>query len=195
MKLFYQPGACSLANHIALREAGLNFELSRVSRGDKRTEDGRDFRSINPKGYVPALELSDGTVLTENLAIQVYVAERSGRLLAKEGSARWRALEALAFMTSEIHGNFKPIFAGAELPAKEQAETLLVRHFTLLDGQLGDRPFLIGEEMTIADCYLFVMLFWADMKGITISDRLAAYREWLRGLPSVGAALAAEALA
>lgn len=195
MKLFYQPGACSLANHIALREVGLEFTLSRVARGDKRAEDGRDFRSINPKGYVPALELSDGTVLTENLAILVYIAERQGRLLAKEGLERWRALEALAFMTSEVHGNFKPIFASAAPSERERAAALLVRHFALLDDQLGSRPFLIGEEMTIADGYLFVMLLWAAMKGITISDRLAAWREQLRLRPSVAMALAAEGLA
>src|ERR1700749_1847712 len=109
MILYYAPGGCSLADHIALIEAGLPCTLVKVDR-DKRTEDGRDFGTINPKGYLPALELKAGTILTENLAILAYSAHQSGALLPADGVDRWRALEAISFMTTEFHPNFRPFF-------------------------------------------------------------------------------------
>jgi glutathione S-transferase len=195
MILYYAPGACSLADHIALIEAGLPYKLVRVHR-DKRTEDGRDFRTINPKGYTPALELNDGTVLTENLTILAYIANEAGRLLPEEGIGRWRALEATNFMTTEIHNSFKPLFySDATQAEKDKARQMLNKRFATIAEQLGDKPFLVGDRMTIADPYLFVMLTWAAMFKIELPERLSGYLVQMKTEPSVGRALAEEGLA
>ncbi|WP_024509897.1 glutathione S-transferase N-terminal domain-containing protein [Bradyrhizobium sp. ARR65] len=195
MILYQHAGACSLADHIALIEAGLPYKLVSINR-DKRTDDGRDFMAINPRGFVPTLELDDGTVLTENLAILAYIAHQSGTLLPAEGITRWRALEATSFMTTEIHGNFKPFFhSDATQAEKDKARQKLLKHFASLADQLGDKPFLLGEWMTIADPYLFVMLMWADRHGIEISERLRTYFARMKQLPSIAQALAEEGLA
>jgi glutathione S-transferase len=194
MILYYVPGACSLADHIALIEAGLPYQLTSIDRA-KRTADGRDFLAINPKGYVPTLELDDGTLLTENLAILVYIAEQRGTLLPKQGIARFRALEATSFMTTEIHGNLKPFFrvdAGPE--EKSRAQQQLLRHFALLAAQLGEQPFLLGDRLTIADPYLFWALRWAPIHGIALPERLRTYYARMLQLPSVRQALAEEGL-
>ncbi len=194
MILYYAPGGCSQASHIALIEAGLPHTLVKVGR-DRRLDDGRDFNLINVKGYTPALDLGDGTILTENLAILAYIADRSGKLLAGEGLERWRALEATTFMTTEIHRNFVPFFrGGSEQEKAAAAQSLLIRFGTLSD-QLGDKPFLIGAQITIADCYLFIMLAWAAMTGVAVPPRLGAYLTRLKHVPSVAQALAAEGLA
>jgi glutathione S-transferase len=194
MILYYAPGACSQASHIALIEAGLPHQIVKVGR-DRVTEDGRDFNRINPKGYTPALDLGDGAILTENLAILAYVADRSGQLLAASGMARWRALEATAFMTTEVHRQFLPFFRDGSAEAKEAAAQMLQKRFATLAEQLGDQPFLIGAQMTIADCYLFVMLSWAAMMEIPVGPRLDSYRERMQTVPSVAQALRAEQLA
>ena len=194
MILYYAPAACSQASHIALNEAEIPHRLIKVGR-DRRTEDGADFNRINSKGYTPALDLGDGTILTENLAILVYIAEKSGKLLAKDGLQRWRALEATAFMTSEIHRSFTPFFRDGTAQEKEQAAQMLRMRFGTLDEQLGDKEFLVGEQMTIADCYLFIMLSWAFMMGITLPQRLVDYSTRMKALPSVARTLSAEGLA
>lgn len=190
MILYYVPGACSLAVHIALVETGLAYSLISVDRA-KQTEDGRDFMTINPKGYIPALQLDDGTVLTENLAILAYIAHQTGKLLAADGLARWRALEAVAFMTTELHGNFKPLFyPDSSDEVKNKARQMLAKRFATLADQLGGRSFLVGDEMTIADAYLFVMLMWASKHKIDVSTDFAAYSAELKARPSVAQALA-----
>lgn len=194
MILYYAPGACSQASHIALVEAGLPHALVKVDH-ERRTEDGRDFNLINVKGYTPALDLGDGTILTENLAILAYIADKSGTLLAKDGLDRWRALEATAFMTTEIHRNFMPFFRGGTEQQKEQAAQALLMRFGTLSDQLGEKMFLIGEQMTIADCYLFIMLAWAALMGVAVPPRLADYAARMKTVPSVAQALAAEGLA
>ncbi len=195
MILYYTPGGCSQATHIALIETGASYQLVKVGR-DKRTEDGRDFNTINGKGYTPALQLEDGTVLTESLAILAYLAESSGRLLAVEGAERWRTVEALEFMTTEIHGQFRPFFRPeSSSAAKQEAARNLARRFGTLDAQLGDRDFLVGEDMTIADAYLFVMLSWAAMMGVPAPERLASYHARLRARPAIAKALVDEGLA
>lgn len=194
MILYYAPGACSQASHIALIEADISHRLVKVGR-DRRTDDGADFNLINSKGYTPALDLGDGTILTENLAILVYIAEKSGKLLAKDGVERWRALEATTFMTTEIHRNFIPFFRDGTSQEKEKAaQTLLVRFGTISE-QLSNKAFLVGEQMTIADCYLFVMLSWAAMMGIVLPQRLSDHLTRMKGLPSVTKMLSAEGLA
>lgn len=196
MKLFYVPGACSLANHIALIEAGLAYELVPIDRQKRTTPDGRDFSTINPKGYVPTLELDDGTVLTENLAILAFIADRAGSLLPKQGLPHFRVLEATAFMTSEIHGNFKPFFyPDASQEEKDRARKKLIKHFGTLAEQLGDRAFLVGDHLTIADTYLFVMLRWAAHHGIEVPSLFEGYSARLKQLPSVARALTEEGLA
>jgi glutathione S-transferase len=195
MILYYAPGGCSQASHIALIEAAMSYQLVKVGR-DKQTDDGRDFKAINPKGYTPALELDDGRILTESLAILAYIADKSGKLLAKDGLDRWRALEATAFMTTEFHGNFRPFFyPDATEAERDKAGKMLVMRFGTIAEQLGDKNFLVGEQMTIADAYLFVMLAWAAMMGIAVSERLVAYSARMRSVPSVAKALAEEGLA
>ncbi len=194
MILYYAPGACSQACHIALVEAKLPHQLVKVGR-DRRTEDGRDFNLINAKGYTPALDLGDGTILTENLAILAWIADSSGKLLAKDGLERWRALEATAFMTSEIHRGFTPFFRDGTEQEKEKARQSLITRFSTLSEQLGEKQFLIGEQMTIADCYLFVMLSWAGMMGVPVPGPLNDYLTRMKSLPSVSTVLAAEGLA
>jgi glutathione S-transferase len=195
MILYYRAGACSLADHIALIEAGLSYKLVCIKEG-KRTEDGRDFLAINPRGYVPALELDDGTVLTENLAILAYIADHGRTLLPEEGITRWRALEATSFMTTEIHGNFRPFFyPDATEAEKERARQRLLKHFASLAAQLSDKPFLLGDQVTIADPFLFVMLMWASYNGIEVPERLQHYFARMKATPSVARALAEEGLA
>ncbi|OPA87635.1 glutathione S-transferase [Pseudomonas fluorescens] len=193
MILYYFPGGCSQACHIALIEGGLPHQLVKVGR-ERRTEDGQDFNLINGKGYTPALELDDGTVLTEGLAILVFIAEQSGQLLAKEGLARWRALEATAFMSTEIHRNFIPLFRGGSEQEKAQAAQTLLMRFGTLSEQLGEREFLVGAQMTIADCYLFIMLCWAARMGVAVPARLDGYLTRMKQIPSVAKALVAEGL-
>lgn len=194
MILYYAPGACSQASHIALNAAGIPHQLVKVDR-ERRTEDGRDFNLINSKGYTPALDLGDGVILTENLAILAYIAAQSGKLMPKEGLAHWRVLEALAFMTTEIHRGFMPFFRGGTDEEKAQAAETLALRFGTLDDQMGDQPFLLGEQMTIADCYLFVMLCWAVMMGVAVPSRLTAYLARMKDVPAVAKTLAAEGLA
>jgi glutathione S-transferase len=195
MILYYAPGGCSQASHIALIEAAMSYRLVKVGR-DKQTDDGRDFKTINSKGYTPALDLGDGTILTESLAILVYIADKSGKLLAKDGIDRWRALEATEFMTTELHGNFRPLFyPDATEVEKDKARKMLVMRFGTVAEQLGARNFLVGSQMTIADAYLYVMLAWAAMKGIAVSEPLVAYSARMKTLPAVAKALTEEGLA
>ena len=193
MNLYYAPGACSLADHIALNEAGIPYTLIGIDRA-KRTADGRDFLAVNPRGYVPALELDDGTVLTENLAILAYIAQRSDGLFAEAGIMPWRALEAISFMSTAIHGNLVPFFKNLPDAEKERARSALATHFASLADQLGDRPFLLGERITIADAYLFWCLRSAPASGIEVPGPLQAFYTRMTELPSVRTALAEEGL-
>ena len=193
MKLYYAPGACSLADHIALNEAGIACDLIGIDRA-KRTEDGRDFLKINPRGYVPALELDDGAVLTENLAILAYIAQQSDGLFAEAGMTPWRALEAISFMSTAIHGNLVPFFKNLSDDEKARARSALASHFATLADQLGDRPFLLGDRITVADPYLFWCLRSAPVSGIELPERLQAFFVRMNKLPSVQKALDEEGL-
>ena len=196
MKLYYAPGACSLADHIAIEEAGLAADLVKVDLKDKTTETGEDYHKINPKGYVPALALDNGETLTENIAVLLYIAARSGKLLPAEDMPRWRVIETTAFVSTELHNSFKPFFVpGAGEAAKDDSKTLLADRFQRMADLLGDRAFIVGEEMSIADCYLFVMLLWAIGKfGLDVPAPLKDYLERLKRRPAVVRALAAEGL-
>jgi glutathione S-transferase len=195
VKLFYHAGACSLASHIALIEAGMSYHLVTINM-EKQTSDGRDFMKINPKGFIPALELDDGTVLAESLAILVYIAHRAGgALLAEDGFLRWKAMEDTSFMTTEIHGNFKPFWKNASEAEKDKGRNMLVTHFNTIAGELGDKRFLLGDRMTIADPYLFVMLMWAARHGIEVPEQFESYFSRMKEMPCVAQALVEEGLA
>jgi glutathione S-transferase len=195
MKLFFRPGACSLAAHITLIETGMPYELVKVGRA-KQTSDGRDFLQINPKGYVPAIEREhkhDRFVMTESLAILVYIAHESAKLLPEDGPVRWTALEALAYMTTEIHGNFKPLWRKAPQADQDQARVQLTKHFGIIAAVLGPQNFLAGPKITIADPYLYVMLRWANHHGIEV-PQFDSYFAGMKKRPAVAQALAQEGL-
>lgn len=195
MKLYYAPGACSLADHIALAESGLPYSLAKVDLKQKTLEDGGDYLAINPKGYVPALDLGQGIVLTENIAILSYLADRAGAMVPREGLGRFRALELLGFISTELHKNFKPFFnpAASELEKEEAAATLGKRFETLVRA-LDGRDFLIDDRFSVADCYAFVMLGWAMKNDLDVPAVLQAYHARLKQRPAVQRALAEEGL-
>jgi glutathione S-transferase len=198
MRLYYSPGACSLAPHIIIREAGLKASLDRVSFGDKRTtEDGRDYFAINPQGSVPTLDLDNGETLTENAVVLQYLASIAETDLApKEGMAHWRLLETLNFIATELHKGFSPLFHKPSAEARETIMKQLRSRLALLEGKLGDKQFLLGDRFTIADAYAFVALRWAHRFGVDHSGAgaLLAYFERLKARASVRAALAEEGL-
>lgn len=175
MKLYYAPGACSLADHIALVESGLPFETEQVDLKARTTASGGDYKQVNPKGYVPALALDEGGVLTENIAILSYIADRSGRLAPDGPLGTSRLLEALAYISTELHKGFKPFFSpDADDADRDHAREALLKRFALFEDKLANQPFALGEGFTVADCYLFVMLFWARNKAqIDLPQRLS----------------------
>ena len=141
MKLYFAPGACSLASHIALNAAGLPFDRVKVDLKAKTTDAGEDFKAINPKGYVPALELDDGEVLTENIAVLSYIGGMAPALFPAEGMPHWRTLETLAFVSTELHKNFAPFFnPAADEAARDAARKTLSQRFDLIEAQLGRPP-------------------------------------------------------
>jgi glutathione S-transferase len=193
MKLYYSPGACSLADHIALHQAGLSFEHEKVDLKAKRTEGGADFTTINPKGYVPVLTLDSGQTLTENIAILDWVAHQNEALRPSGAMGHSRLVEALAFISTEIHKSFKPFFAGAGDEEKKKAGELILKRMSYLaETMKGD--FLFGAEVSVADCYLFVMLLWAGKNGLEVPAKLVTFRERMMELPSVQKAMTHEGL-
>lgn len=193
MKLYYSPGACSLADHIALHEAGLSFEREKVDLRAKVTESGADFRAINPKGYVPALALDSGEVLSENIAILDWIAHQDRALAPAGAMGHTHLLEALAYISTEIHKSFKPFFAGASDEDKAKAAHMIVHRMQYLaDTMQGD--FLFGEAISVADCYLFVMLLWARKMAVEAPTKLVAFRDRMMDRPSVKTAMGHEGL-
>ncbi len=197
MKLYYMPGACSLSPHIALREAGLDFELVKVGR-DKRTADGEDFLQINPFGYVPALRLATGEILTEGPAIVQYIADLKPELgLAPANGTldRYRLQSVLGLINSEIHkaigGLFNPDLDEA---AKAAALSKIDTRLQQTEALLGDRPWLVGDRFTVADAYLYVVTSWLAFFRIDIGKwpAIAAHNERVGNRPAVQAARDAE---
>jgi len=192
MKLYYSPGACSLADHIALLEVGAKFETEAVDIRTKRTASGEDFRTINPKGYVPALVLDDCETLTENIAVLDWIAEQYPQLRRNGSLSRTRQLEMLAFISTEIHIAFKPLWHGAAEADKQQARTKVASLLAFTAARMqGD--YLFGAELSAADCYLFVMLRWAGRFGIAIPENLLGLQARMELRPSVQRALREEA--
>lgn len=193
MKLYYSPMACSLADHIALREAGFAFETERVDLRAHRTESGRDFHEINAKGYVPALLLNDGELLTENVAVLDWIASQSPSLMVTGPLGRTRVLEALTYITTEIHRAFKPMWHGGDAAELAKAGEAIAKLFEPVVRALqGD--YLFGDRPSVADFYLFVMLLWAERFGVATPAPLIALRERLRQRPAVRAAMIHEGL-
>jgi len=200
MKLYFSPSACSFSPHIALREAGIDFELVKVDlKNHKLAADGSDYNAINPKGYVPVLELDNGERLTEGPAIVQYIADlepERGLAPAAGSFERYRLQEWLAFINSEVHKGFSPLFRPTTPEeTRTSAREALSNRLTYIAKHLDRNEFLMGKQFTVADGYLFTVLSWGQWVGIDINDwpSLAAYVARVGSRPSVIAAKAAEA--
>ena len=173
MKLYYSPGACSLASHIALYETGLPFEIDRLIKTTKMTVGGEDFMQINPKGYVPTIKLDDGSILTEGAAVLQYIADQKpdSGLAPKAGTMeRYRLQEWLTFISSEIHKSFSPLFnKDASEDVKNYARNMLSKRLVYAETQLANKPYLMGDHFTVADAYFFVVMGWSNHVGYDLS--------------------------
>ena len=193
MKLYFSPGACSLASHIALREAGLPVELVRVA--DRKLKDGTDYLGINPKGYVPAIQLDDGQVLTEGAALLQYIGDQvpASGLIPRPGTLeRFRANEWLTYISSEIHKGFSPLFnKDLKDDAKAVLRARLESRFGVLEQHLAKNKHLMGDQFTVADAYLYTVISWSAGVGIDLGrwPHLAAYRQSIADRPKVREAL------
>lgn len=193
MKLYYSPGACSLADHIALHEAKMTFDCERVDLKSKETESGRNYNELNPKSYVPMLEMDDGTRLTENIAILSWIAQREPSLAPKGNLSDIRLLEMLAFISTEVHKQFGRVFKPTS-DAEAQAAREKLRHKFDLLSQMMKGEYLFGAEASVADAYLFTMLLWADKLKVGVPQALADFAERMRSRPAVKLALQHEGL-
>ena len=195
MKLYYFPGACSLSPHIVAVEAGLSTGLEKVDLKTHKTESGGDYSKINPRGYVPALELDDGTMLFEGPAIALYLADRKPamKLAPAEGTpARYQLISWLAFIGTEIHKQFAPMFQGGTDIEQVKAKKKIAARFDYVNGELAGKTYLLGDDFTVADAYLFVMLTWATKTGIDMPGNVKAYYTRIAKRPAVQQALASE---
>lgn len=200
MKLYYAPSACSMAVHIALRETGQKFELVKVDLRQHKTESGEDYYRINPKGYVPALQIDNGEVLTEDAVLLQYAADRKpdSSLAPKAGSMeRYRLMEWLNFISSEIHKTLGALFNPKITPEwKEDRIALFGRRCDFLVKTLDSKPYLMGDKFTIADAYLFTILGWANYFKLDMSKwpALKEYADRIAARPAVKEAMKAEGL-
>jgi len=201
MKLYYKPGACSLASHIVLNEVGQSFDLEKTDTETGKTESGEDFSQVNPNGYVPAVRIDSGQVITENAAILQFLGgldPKSG-LAPKEGLPAIRLRELLSFLSSELHKAFSPFFSGTKLNAEDRAraEAMVAKRVVHLERQLADgRTFLLGDDFTVADAYAFVVLNWANFVGIKLTQwpQVKDFTARVLQRPSVVKAMKAEGL-
>jgi len=200
MKLYYAPGACSLSPHIVARELGIDIDLEKTDTKAKRTASGVDFLTINPKGYVPTIELDDGQVLTEGPALVQYLADRKPEagLVPPAGTIeRYRMQEMLGYINSELHKTYSPLFNDAT-PQETRNERLayLKKRYALLDQQLAKQPYLFGDRFSVADAYLFVVTNWANFVKLDLSGfpNVLAFQKRVAARPAVKAAMKAEGL-
>jgi len=200
MKLYYSPGTCSLSPHIALHEAGLPFQAVMASTKTHKLADGTDYYGINPKGYVPLLELDDGQRLSEGPAIVQYIADLApaSKLAPPAGTLeRYRLMEWLNFISSELHKGFSPLFTpGMPEEAKTMARNKLGDRLAWVNGQLEGRPYLMGDTFTVADAYLFTVASWGKFVAVDIAPftTLTAFMARVAARPAVQAAMKAEGL-
>ena len=200
MKLFFSPGACSLAPHIVLKETRQAFTLEKVDTGTHTTADGADYYAINPKGAVPVLELENGERLTEGPIIAQYLADKAGRadLLPAAGSMdRYRVMEWQNYITSELHKTFTPLFnPDMDSSAKKTLAGVLRKKYEWVNTQLQSRDYLLGQSFTVADAYLFAVTGWAKYVSLDLADlkHLQDFLARVAGRPAVREALKAEGL-
>jgi glutathione S-transferase len=200
MKLYYAPGACSQAPHIVAREAGLSIDLANVRFPDKVTDDGEKLTDVNPKGAVPTLRLDDGEVLTENAVILQYLADRapgSELALPSSGIERYRLLEWLNFIATELHKGFAPLWNPATPDDFKQAtREALGKKFDYLQEKIGEGPYILGGRFSILDAYAFAVLNWTRIHGIDIArwPGLSSYLARIAERPAVQETLRAEGL-
>lgn len=200
MKLYFSPGACSMAPHIVLREAGYRFDLDKVDHATKRTAAGEDFTKVNPNGYVPALRLDDGQVLTEGAAIMQYLADRKPEsgLAPKAGTMeRYRLMEWLNFISSEVHKTLGALFNPQITPEwRDSHIALFGRRCDRLVRALGNKPYLMGDQFSVADAYLFTVLSWSGHLKVDMGKwpTLKDYMERVNARPAVKEAMRAEGL-
>lgn len=200
MKLYYSPGACSLASHIALSEAGVKFELVKTALQTHTLADGTDYYQVTPKGQVPLLELDDGARLSEGPVILQYIADHApGTGLAPAAGTmdRYRVMEWLNFITSELHKGYSPLF-NPKMPneAKEIFVANLKNKYALVDAKLEGKDYLMGSKFTVADAYLFTVTNWAPKVGVDLTGlrNLEAFMERMKARPAVQNALKGEGL-
>jgi glutathione S-transferase len=200
MKLYYSPGACSLSPHIVANEAGLAIDLEKVNLAEHKTESGQDYMAVNPKGYVPALRLDDGSVLTEGPAIVQYLADQkpaSGLAPAAGTIDRYRLQEWLNFIGTELHKSFSPLFNKASSDdVKNTAKTSVNKRLGYLNDQLASRQYLMGGNFTVADAYAFTIVNWTNFVGIDLKPypNVGAFMGRVAARPKVQETLKAEGL-
>lgn len=199
MKLYYSPGACSLAPHIITREAGLDLEFVKVRLPSHTTEDGGDYYAINPRGYVPALTLDDGSLLTEAAVVIQYLADQnvsSGLMPPYDTIERVRAQQWLVFIATELHKSFGPLFHGGSDEVRDMFTARLATRFTELEGHFADNRYLMGDDFRAPDAYAFTVLRWAPLQKIDLSPypNITAYVDRVAARPKVRAAMEAEGL-
>jgi glutathione S-transferase len=200
MKLYYSPGACSLSPHIVASEAGLAIDLEKVNLAEHKTESGQDYMAVNPKGYVPALRLEDGSVLTEGPAIVQYLADQkpaSGLAPALGTIDRYRLQEWLNFIATELHKSFSPLFNKASSDdVKNTAKTSINKRLGYLNDRLASRQYLMGGTFTVADAYAFTIVNWTNFVGIDLKPypNVGAYMGRIAARPKVQETLKAEGL-
>lgn len=200
MKLYFTPGACSMAPHIVLREAAIPFEAEKVDLVKKQTANGEDFLSINPKGYVPALKLDNGEVLTEVAVILQYLADQKPQsgLAPELGTiARYRLMEWLNFVSSEVHKQYAPLFNPKVTPEwRENQMEVLGRRLDYLTAQINAKPYLMGDQFTLVDAYLFTVLNWSPMLKVDLErwPKLKDYSARIAERPAVKETMQAEGL-
>lgn len=200
MKLFFAPGACSLAPHIVLKETQLSFKLEKVDTSTHKTEHGLDYYTINSKGAVPVLELDSGERLTEGPIVAQYIADKAGRsdLLPAPGSmGRYRVMEWQNYITSELHKTFTPLFnPELDSSAKKTLASVLRKKYEWVNAQLQAKDYLLGKSFTVADAYLFVVTGWAKHVSLDLADlkHLQGYLARVAARPAVREAMKAEGL-
>jgi glutathione S-transferase len=200
MKLYFAPGACSLSPHIVAQEAGIPLTLVKVDLQTKKLADGGDYLAINPKGYVPAMQLDNGELLTEGPAIVQYLADHkpAAKLVPAAGTFdRYRLQEMLGYINSELHKTYSPLFRPTTSPElRKDREEHLRKRYGVVENQLAKGPYLFGEQFTVADAYLFVVTNWANFVKLDLSEfpNLLAFQARVAARPAVQTAMTAEGL-
>lgn len=194
MILYYTTGACSLAARIVMREGGIDFKSVRVDLQTHKTESGEDYYQINPKGYVPALQLDDGALLTENVALLDYLSQKVPALKPADELARSRLIEMQTFLSTEIHKPYSRVFFSPDDADKARAREQVINRYNFLAPRVKDGAYLLGKDYSAVDAFLFVTLTWADVVGITPPPALQEFKARIAQRPAVQAALRDEGL-